>query len=145
MSNDQKKLLEVTSEVGASSWLNAIPLKRYGFHLDKQSFRDALYLRYGFPLPRLPQKCVCGKPFNEVHGLNCQRGGFTIIRHNEVRDLTAELLSEVCNDVSIEPSLTPLSGEEFDSNQTPQIEMTTPDVTWPLEVFGRVEAKPFLM
>ena len=118
MNNNQKKLLEVTSEVGASSWLNAIPLKKYGFHLEKQSFRDALYLRYGIPLPRLPQKCVCGAPFNEVHGLNCQRGGFVIIRHNEVRDLTAELLAEVCNDVATEPSLTPLSGEEFESNTT---------------------------
>ena len=59
MNNDQKRRLEVTSEVGASSWLNAIPLKRYGFHLEKQSFRDALYLRYGIPLRRLPQKCVC--------------------------------------------------------------------------------------
>ena len=35
------------------------------------------------------------------------------MRHNEVRDLTAELLNVVCNDVSIEPSLTPLSGERF--------------------------------
>ena len=118
MQNDQKRQLEIISEVGASSWLNAIPLKRYGFHLEKQSFRDALYLRYGFPLPRLPLKCVCGAPFNEVHGLNCQRGGFVIIRHNEVRDLTAELLSEVCNDVAIEPALTPLSGEEFESETT---------------------------
>ena len=46
MDNDQRRRLEVTSEVGASSWLNAIPLKRYGFHLEKQSFRDALYLWY---------------------------------------------------------------------------------------------------
>ena len=118
MNNYQKQLLEVSSEVGASSWLNAIPLKKYGFHLEKQSFRDALYLRYGVPLSRLPQKCVCGAPFNEVHGLNCQRGGFVVIRHNEVRDLTAELLAEVCNDVATEPSLTPISGEEFESNTT---------------------------
>ena len=118
MNNDQKRRLKVTSEVGASSWLNAIPLKRYGFHLEKQSFRDALYLRYGIPLRRLPQKCVCGAPFDEVHGLNCQRGGFVIMRHNEVRDLTAELLAEVCNDVATEPSLTPLTGEEFTSRTT---------------------------
>ena len=56
---------------------------------------------------------MCGLPFNEVHAMNCQRGGFIIIRHNEVRDLTAELLAEVCKDVSIEPMLTPLSGETF--------------------------------
>ena len=62
MNNNQKRRLEVTSEVGASSWLNAIPLKRYGFHLEKQSFRDALYLRFGIPLHRLLQKCVVGSP-----------------------------------------------------------------------------------
>ena len=41
-----------------------------------------------------------------------------MIRHNEVRDITAELLTEVCNDVAIEPSLTPLSGEIFESTTT---------------------------
>ena len=33
------------------------------------------------------------------------------IRHNEVRDLTASLLSEVCSDVGVEPALQPLDGE----------------------------------
>ena len=38
-------------------------------------------------------------------------GGFPIIRHNEVRDLTAKLMSEVCHDVCIEPTLQPITGE----------------------------------
>ena len=38
-------------------------------------------------------------------------GGYPSIRHNEIRDLTAELLSEVCHSVSIEPHLQPLGGE----------------------------------
>ena len=33
------------------------------------------------------------------------------MRHNEIRDLTAIILSEVCSDVCIEPDLQPLSGE----------------------------------
>lgn len=41
----------------------------------------------------------------------CPTGGFPSIRHNEVRDITASLLSEVCHGVSIEPHLQPLSGE----------------------------------
>ena len=114
----QLKVLEAVSEAGASSWMNAVPLKQYGFHLDKQAFRDALYLRYGISLQRLPQKCVCGAAFDEIHALNCPRGGFDIIRHNEVRDLTAELLTEVCSDVSIEPALTSLNGERFTSRST---------------------------
>ena len=32
------------------------------------------------------------------------------MRHNNVRDLTAKLLSEVCHDVQIEPHLQPLTG-----------------------------------
>ena len=38
------------------------------------------------------------------------------MRHNDLRDITAELLSKVCNDVAIEPPLQSLSGEAI----TPQ-------------------------
>ena len=33
------------------------------------------------------------------------------VPHNDLRDITAELLSKVCNDVAIGPSLQSLSGE----------------------------------
>jgi len=36
---------------------------------------------------------------------------FTWLRHNDIRDLTAELMSEVCHDVSKKRYLQPLSGE----------------------------------
>ena len=36
-----------------------------------------------------------------------------ILRHNSVRDLTYELLTEVCKDVKLEPPLLPVSGEEL--------------------------------
>ena len=35
----------------------------------------------------------------------------TFVRHNDLRDITAELLSKVCNEVAIEPHLQSLSGE----------------------------------
>ena len=38
------------------------------------------------------------------------RGGFMCIRHNDLLDLTANMMSEVCKDTEIEPKLTPLSG-----------------------------------
>ena len=41
----------------------------------------------------------------------CRHGGLTFVRHNDLRDITAELLSKVCNDVAIEPPLQSLSGE----------------------------------
>ena len=61
----------------------------------------------------MPANCVCGSKFDIQHALNCKRGGFIGIRHNDVRDFTAEVLNEICQDVAIEPLLTPLTGEQF--------------------------------
>ena len=55
--------------------------------------------------------CACGNSFTVEHVLSCPRGGFPTIRHNEIRDVTASLLTEVCHDVMIEPNLQPLTGE----------------------------------
>ena len=41
----------------------------------------------------------------------CQHGDLTFVRHNDLRDITAGLLSRVCSDVATEPPLQPLSGE----------------------------------
>ena len=46
--------------------------------------------------------------------MSCKKGGFINIRHNDLRDLTAKLLSEVCRDVEVEPTLLPLTGEHMD-------------------------------
>ena len=40
-------------------------------------------------------------------------GGFPTIRHNELQDLTASLLTEVCHNVATQPRLQPLSGESL--------------------------------
>ena len=39
--------------------------------------------------------------------------GFPAVRNNELKDTTAHLLTEVCNNVMIEPSLQKLSGESL--------------------------------
>ena len=41
----------------------------------------------------------------------CPHGGLIIARHNEIRDLAADWLSEICTDVEKEPQLQPLNGE----------------------------------
>ena len=43
----------------------------------------------------------------------CKRGGFVIQRHNELRDLEAEMLRMVCNGVETEPVLQDITGEEL--------------------------------
>ena len=74
-------------------------------------FSDALCLRYNWPLQDVPSHCVFGKTFSVEHCLSCPTGVFSAIRYNEVRDLTTELLIEVCSNVEVEPQLERLSGE----------------------------------
>ena len=109
-----QKSLTICSEKGTSSWLSALPITEHGFALHKGAFRDALCLRYGWRPPNLPSHCVCGKSFTVEHALSCSRGGFPSIRHNEIRDMTASLMSEVCHNVKIEPGLQPVTGEQFE-------------------------------
>ena len=54
---------------------------------------------------------VCEDQFNVDHAMVRRRGGFIIQRHNELRDLEAEMLSMVCNDVEIDPVLQEITGE----------------------------------
>ena len=59
--------------------------------------------------------------FTVDHAMICQHGGLVIQRHNEIRDLQAELLDMVCYNVQVEPALQPITGEELarGTNQTP--------------------------
>ena len=79
----------------------------------KGDFRDALCLRYGWPLPYVSATCSCGAKFDPDHMLICKYGGYPTLRHNEIRDLTSSLLKEVCPSVSVEPRLQPITGEQL--------------------------------
>ena len=114
----KQKAMMISAEKGASSWLTTLPIAEHGFALHKGAFRDALCLRYGWRPPLLPSHCVCGQRLTVEHALSCSRGGFPSIRHNEIRDfirnqLTAELMSEVCYGVGIEPGLQPITEEHL--------------------------------
>ena len=105
------KAAELAKDKGSSSWLTTLPLEEYSFSLNKSEFHDALSLRYGWLPNHMPSKCVCSENFTIDHALSCPRGAFPTIRHNEIRNLTGTLLTQVCHDVSLEPPLQPLSGE----------------------------------
>ena len=106
-----KRSMDLAQEKGASSWLTALPIEEFGFALHKGAFHDALALRYNWLPLHTPSTCACGAKFSVEHALSCPKGGFPSIRHNEIRDLTANLLTEVCSDVCIEPDLQPITGE----------------------------------
>ena len=67
--------------VGASNWLNAISLAEHGFNLSKGEFRDILALRFNHDIKGLPS-----------------RGGFVIMRHNDITDFEAHLSKKVYSD-----------------------------------------------
>ena len=100
-SNTLQRAMDLAQEKGASSWLTTLPLEEFGFTLHKGAFCDAIALRYGWQPSRCPSSCACGANFSVEHALSCPKGGFPIVRHNEIRNLAANLLTEVCHDVSV--------------------------------------------
>ena len=70
-------------------------------------------LRYGWDPPNLPLKCPCSADFSVAHALHCAKGGYTIIRHNEIRETFAKFLNEKCKDVQIEPKILPVGDSAF--------------------------------
>jgi hypothetical protein len=114
MSDDQKRANSNACAAASSNWLTTLPLEEKGFALSKQEFWDAVSIRYNRTLTRLPTTCACGERFNVTHAFNCKKGGFVANRHNDLRDLTASLLDEVCKDVCVEPPLVPLTGETLE-------------------------------
>ena len=111
MTEQQRKLNSLACEKHASLWLTTLPLKNEGYALTKQQFWDLIRIRYGWQLKRLPVNCECGSSFTVDHAMSCKKGGFISLRHNHLRNITANLLSECCKDTSLEPMLQPLTGE----------------------------------
>ena len=48
--------------------------------------------------------------------MTCHLGGFLTVRHNDIRDFTASLLTGFCYNVATEPTLQPLNGETLTAN-----------------------------
>ena len=109
LSDVDSRYLQTAAEKGASSWLAVLPLKNLGYSLNKREFQDAIRLRYGWDIPDMPRHCGCGKQNSVNHSLDCKLGGYTHIRHNNIRDTEARIMREVAFDVKIEPGLQKVS------------------------------------
>ena len=117
-----QRTLDLAAEKGSSVWLTVLPLREMGFNLNKREFRDAVKLRYDWPVDDIPSTWVCGDIFTVDHAMIYKRGGSVCQRHSEVIDqLEDDLLSIVCSDVEIEPILQDISGEQLErgSNRVP--------------------------
>ena len=106
-----KRAVNLAAEKGASSWLTVIPVKEMDLNVNKREFKGAVHLRYDWQINDVPNVCICGQPFNVDHAMICKRGGFIIQRHNQLRDLEAQMLDLVCHDVEVEPVLQEITGE----------------------------------
>ena len=115
---EMKYTIQLASKKGVSSWLNALPLLKNGFDLTKTEFRDGIALRYTWEAKNTPAICPCGKEFSLTHALHCAKSGHTYLRHNEIRDVFANLMDDVCHDAQIEPTLQCHDREIFSSNST---------------------------
>ena len=108
-----KRALNLAAEKGSSAGLTVLPFQDLGYNLNKRQFRDAVKLRYDWPVDDISSTCACGEVFTVDHSMICKLGGFVIQRHNELRDLEAEPLNTVCSDVETEPVLLDISGEQL--------------------------------
>ena len=76
LQTEQRHVIEMASEKGASNWLTALPLKRYGFTLTKSAFRDGLCISYNIEAKNTPLYCPCGEGL-PYRMLSTVRSGYT--------------------------------------------------------------------
>ena len=73
---------------------------------------------------------MCGANFTVEHVFFCPRGGFPSIRHNEYRGINANLLTEICNDVYVEPDLQEVTTEELSGQSAISTEDIAANCFW---------------
>ena len=52
--------------------LKVLPLHEMGYNLNKGEIRDAIKLRYDWPIYDIPPTCVCGDRFTVDHEMICK-------------------------------------------------------------------------
>ena len=102
-------------------------MKEVSFNLNKREFRDAIKLRYDWPIDDIPCTCVCSESFSVDHAMICKRGGFVIQLHNELRDIEADM---VCSDVQTEPVLQDITGGQISRGTNSLGSKTGHSCTW---------------
>ena len=106
-------------------WLVATPYRHLGFELHQLEFVDSVGLRYGFELKDMKSKCICGKQNSGDHALSCSTGGYSILRHDSIRNLMAEICAYAGLKVEKEKLLQPCDNHNlhFASNIAPEARM----------------------
>lgn len=108
---DKKRLNQKNREKGGRNWLLVFPIIENGFDVRNQQFWASVILPHGWPIANLPSIHACGSTFTMQRSMSCKKGGLINIRYDDLRNLTATLLSGVCHDVQVEVTLLLLTGE----------------------------------
>ena len=113
LTEQTRRAIAETREKGATSRISVLPLKEFGFVLNKGEFRYALRHRHAKEPCELPSLCPRSYQYNVNRALYCKRGGFVIIKHNNIRDSEANLINQVYSDVEVEPHFQSINWENI--------------------------------
>ena len=90
LSPSLQRCVDLVRESRSSLWLTVLPIEEHGFQVTSGML--CFYVMVWYSL-NTTKACHCGTSFSVDHAMVCPYGGFPIIRHNEVHDLTATLLT----------------------------------------------------
>ena len=90
MNDKEKHLVGISTLTGVSNWLTVLPITEFGFELSKQQFWDSGRLRYGW------ENMQSTNILSQL-----QERWLNDLGHNDLRDITATMMSEVCKDIEI--------------------------------------------
>ena len=114
--------MDISTLTGVSNWLTVIPIQNFDSNYLSSNSRIQQDSDMVGKTCNLPTSRPCGSKFDIQHGISCKKGGFIyirpLIRHNDLRDLTENMMLEVCKDIETEPKLIPLSGEELQARMS---------------------------
>ena len=65
--------LELISEPGVSCILTSLPLKEFGFTMNKTEFHDYIAFSYNFKISRVSKLCGCNQVNSINHSLTCKK------------------------------------------------------------------------
>ena len=113
MHGKEKVLVDLSTQIADPNWLAVLPITEFGFKLSKYRLWDSIKVRYGWETTDLPTTCPCGNKFDIQHSMSCKKGNVIFIWHNDSRELTTNMMLEVCKDTETEPKKILLSREEL--------------------------------
>ena len=101
------------SKKGALTWLTTIPIEKARIRSSQRDVPQCSCTEIWLAGAVLRTACGSRLIFEPDHQLICRQGGYISLHHNELHDLIASLLKEVCIDVSTELLLQPVTGKNL--------------------------------